>query len=47
MRRKFTVITVILALILTVSPMASALETRASEYFSCYSASAYAKGNGK
>ena len=47
MKRKTAVIAVILAFILAVSPLASALETRASEYISCYSASAYAKGNGK
>lgn len=47
MRRRFVFVAFILALIFAVSPMASALETRASEYFSCYSASLHAKGNGK
>lgn len=47
MRRKLAVVAVLLAFILAASPVASALETRASEYFSCYSSSIYAKGNGK
>ena len=47
MKRKAAVIAVILAFILAVSPMASALQTRASEYISCYSVSVHAEGNGK
>ena len=47
MKRKTAVIAVILAFILAVSPLASALETRASEYISCYSAGMLAEGNGK
>lgn len=47
MKRKLAVVAVLLAFILAVSPMASALETRASEYFSNYSSSIYAMGNGK
>ena len=47
MKRKAAVIAVILAFILAVSPMAQALETRASAYISCYSASIHAEGNGK
>ena len=47
MKRKLAVVAVLLVLILALSPMASALEPRASEYFSCYSASLHAKGNGK
>ena len=47
MSRRFAITAILLALILTISPVASALETRASDYFSCYSSSIYAKGNGK
>lgn len=47
MKRKLAVISIVLAIVLAVSPLASALETRASEYIFSYSASTYAKGNGK
>lgn len=47
MKRKLAIISIVLAFILAVSPMASALETRASEYFFNYSARLHAKGNGK
>ena len=47
MKRKLAVISIVLAIVLAVSPLASAFETRASEYIFSYSASTYAKGNGK
>lgn len=46
MRRKLAAVAVLLAFVLAVSPMASALETRASEYLSSYSSSIYAIGDG-
>lgn len=47
MRRKLAIVAVFLAFILAVPPMASALETRASEYISCYGASALSDGDGE
>ena len=47
MKRKLAVISIVLAIVLAVSPLASALETRASEYIFSYSAGMLAEGNGK
>ena len=47
MKRKLAVVAILLVIIIAVSPVASALETRASEYISCYSARPLAEGNGK
>ena len=47
MKRKLAVVAILLVIIIAVSPVASALEPRASEYISCYSARPLAEGNGK